>query len=212
VWSLSDVRAALSDRLGETSIEFWSDEDRIRYLNEAQRFVAAVTRGVPSQVSGSVETSSPTLTLPDKLVNAAAAMGYVDGGRALSVVDIETANMLSPNWRTLVGSPLWIILDVSGDTARVSPVPTSATTVYLSVSVLPDDLASDSDELFNGVDAMEKYQGVVLNIAAALALLKERYDGDAERFYQFAMQEMGALGVKPDDIPTFQQVRETSNG
>jgi hypothetical protein len=159
-----------------------------------------------------VNTASPTLTLPSRLLNGAAAMGYVDGGRTLSVVDIETANMLSPNWRSQSGSPLWIILDVTGGEARVSPVPTTDTTVYLSVSVLPAEMTTGSDELFSGVDAMEKYQGVVINIAAALALLKERYDGDAERFYQFGIQELQQLGVKPDDIPTFQNLREAPNG
>jgi len=212
VWSLFEARSALSDRLGETSTNFWSNADRTRYLNEAQRFVAAVTRGVPSEVTGSVNASSPSLTLPGKLVNAAAGMGYVDGGRALSVIDVETANRISPNWRTLRGSPLWWILDVSGDAAYVSPAPNVNTTVYLSVSILPADLVADSDELFNGVDAMEKYQGTVLNFAAALALLKERYDSDAERFYQFGMQELSNLGVKPDDVPTFQDLREGANG
>jgi len=174
--------------------------------------VAAITRGIHSEVSGTVSTSSRTLTLPAKFLNGSAAMGYVDGGRALSVVDIETANRISPNWRTLVGGPLWIVLDVMGDSAYVTPAPQSSKTVYLTVSVLPTDMSADSDEVFDGADSMEKYQGTVINFAATLALLKERYDGDAERFYQFGMQELTSLGVKPDDIPTFQQMREVANG
>lgn len=212
MWTLEELRSALSDRLGETSITFWSDGDRDWYLNEAQRMVAAVTRGIQSEVSGSVDSSSRTLTLPTKVLNGSASMGYVENGRALSVVEVDRANLISPNWRTLVGSPLWVILDLPADIAYVSPAPSFAVTVYLSVSVLPTDMSADSDELFDGVEIMEKYQGTVLNFAAALALLKERYDGDAERFYQFGMQELQALGVKPTDIPSFQDLREVSNG
>jgi hypothetical protein len=55
--------------------------------------------------------------------------------------------------------------------------------------------------VFNGEEVMEKYQGALLNFSAAMLLLKERYDGDAERFWQFAMQEMQMLGIDPAKIP-----------
>jgi len=91
-------------------------------------------------------------------------------------------------------------------TARVTPIPTAGTTVYVTVSILPADMSADSDELFDGVDAMEQYQGAIVNFAASLALLKERYDGDAERFYKFAVQEMQQVGVNPQEIPPFREV------
>jgi hypothetical protein len=73
--------------------------------------------------------------------------------------------------------------------------------VVVNVSVLPDDLVGDGNPLFGGVQVMEKYQGALLNIAISLLLLKERYDGDAERFYQFAVQELQTVGVDPASIP-----------
>lgn len=206
MWTLSEIRSKLSDRLGESSTTFWSDDERTDFINEGQRFVASLTRGIPSTVSGAVETSSPTLTLPGRTISGSATMGAIDGGRVLPVITVEQANMVSPNWRALVGRPIWFILDLVNAEARVSPVPSTSTNVSLTVSILPTNLSGDSDELFDGVDAMEQYQGVVLNIAASLALLKERYDGDAERFYQFAVQELQQLGVNPQDIPPFRQV------
>ena len=208
MWTLSEIRDKLSERLGETSTTFWTAIERTGYINEGQRFVASLTRGVPSTVSQVVNTSTPTIALPGKTFNAAATMGEIDGGRVLPVVTIERANLVSPNWRSLSGRPFWIVLDIPTATARVTPVPSTDTNVSLTVSIYPSDLSSDSDELFNGTDAMEKYQGVVLNMAASLALLKERYDGDAERFYQFAIQELQQLGISPQEIPPFRQVVE----
>lgn len=79
-------------------------------------------------------------------------------------------------------------------------------TVTGKVAVLPDDLKNSSDELFSGVSTMEKYQGALLNYAAYLALLKERNDGGAERFYQLALAELKSLGVNPNNIPPAQEV------
>jgi len=206
VWTLSEVRSKLSDRLGEDSIVFWEDADRDSYINEAQRLVSSITRGITSTAFGTVNTSTPSITLPNKMINGTATMGYVDGGRSLSIISVEQANLVSPNWRTQRGSPLWIILDTMTATARVTPIPTAGTTVYVTVSILPADMSADSDELFDGVDAMEQYQGAIVNFAASLALLKERYDGDAERFYKFAVQEMQQVGVNPQEIPPFREV------
>lgn len=208
MWSLSEARDKLADRLGEDSTVFWSADDRDSYINEAQRWIAAITRGVTSQVSGTVSTSSPTVTLPAKTISGSASMGYVDGGRTLAIIDVEQANLVSPNWRTQRGSPLWVILDTVAGEARITPLPTSSKTVYLTVAILPSDVSTGSDELFNGVDVMEKYQGALINIAASIALLKERYDGDAERFYQFAVQELQQMGINPQQIPPFRQLQQ----
>lgn len=207
MWTLANTRTRLSDRLGEDSTVFWDQTARDSYINDAQRFVASVTLGVPETVSGAVSSTTPYLTLPDKILSAHAASGYVDGGDAITAIGIEQANLYSPNWRTFKASyPEWAILDLQSKRAYLSPIPKTSKTVYLTVSVLPDDLTLTSDTLFNGVPVMEKFQNVVLQMAATYALLKERYDGDAERYYQFAVQELQTLGVNPNAIPSFREV------
>jgi hypothetical protein len=93
------------------------------------------------------------------------------------------------------------LVEPSEDRIYFTPTPTSAVDVSARVSVLPADLENDSDVVFGGEEVMEKYQGALLNVAAAYLLLKERYDGDAERFYQFAVQELQAVGLDPARIP-----------
>jgi hypothetical protein len=212
MWTLAELRTRLSDRLGEESVVFWDQTARDSYINDAQRFVASVTRGVPETVTGAVSTASTYLTLPDEILNAHAADGYVEGGDALTTVGIETANLRSPNWRTFTGKkPEWLVLDLQGKRAYVTPIPRVTTTVYLTVSVFPDELTLTTDELFNGAAVMEKYQNATLQLAAMYALLKERYEGDAERYYQFAIQELQTMGINPNVIPPFQEVQRAQS-
>lgn len=212
MWTLAELRTRLSDRLGEESTVFWDQTARDSYINDAQRFVASVTRGVPETVTGAVSPSTPYLTLPEKILNAHAADGYVEDGDALTTIAVETANLYAPNWRTFTGTkPEWFILDLQHRRGYVSPIPRSSATVYLTVSVFPDELTLTTDELFNGSPVMEKYQNATLQMAAMYALLKERYEGDAERYYQFAIQELQTMGVNPNVIPSFQEVKRAQS-
>ena len=210
MWTLGQARTRLGERLAEVSVVFWTEDERDHALNEAQRFVAAVTKGVPLTLSGSVDTDTPYLPVTGTLLGEYAVAGRVDGGRSLNFVSQEAADRGFPTWTTFVGTPRWIIPAANEDRVYLSPAPTFATPVTVNVSVLPPEMGVSGDILFGDATVMEKYQGVVLNIAAALSLLKERYDGDAERFYQFARQELQDLGVTPASIP--QTVQEVPSG
>jgi len=203
MWNLSQLRTRLQERLAEESSVFWSVTERDSAVNEAQRFISSVTKGVPSSTSGSVSTSTPYVAFTGKLGGEYVSAGWVVGGgtQALNNIRVDQANMAFPEWAQAVGTPRWAILIPDEQRVYISPTPATPIEVSVKVSVLPDDLTDTTDELFNGEPIMEKYQGALLNIAAALLLLKERYDGDAERFYQFAIQEMQSLGVNPTEIP-----------
>jgi hypothetical protein len=198
--------------LGETSTVFWTAADRTNYINDAQRLIASVTRGVESTVTGTVSTVTPYLTLPTRVVNAHPTNGFIVDGDSLNVVSIQAANSVAPNWRTLRASePKWFVVDLEAQKAYVSPIPKTSKSVSLAVAVLPADFATDGTDdavtLFSGVGLMEKYQGALLQLAGCYALMKERYDGDAERYYQFFIQELQSLGINPNDIPTIGEVK-----
>jgi hypothetical protein len=111
------------------------------------------------------------------------------------------ANQVDPGWSVRVGVPRWVLVEPSEDRVYFSPTPAADVAVSARVAVLPAELTDDTDVVFNGEEVMEKYQGALLNFAAAMLLLKERYDGDSERFWQFAVQEMQMLGIDPAKIP-----------
>jgi len=201
VWTLSQARTHLSNRLAEESTVFWSSAQRDAAINEAQRFIAAVTRGVPLTASGAVDTTTRYLAISGKLLGEYPTAGRIAGGAALRYVPQEVADAIFPDWMTAVGMPRWVIPAPNESRVYLAPVPTTSLAVAVNVSILPADLSADGDALFADEVVMEKYQGALLNIAASLLLLKERYDQDAERFYQFAVQEMQAVGVDPARIP-----------
>jgi hypothetical protein len=100
---------------------------------------------------------------------------------------------------------------VNEDRVYLSPTSEAAVPVTVNVSVLPADLVGDNDQLYLGEETMEKYLNATINVAASILLLKERYDGDAERFYQFAIQDLQQLGVAPEEIPPIPR-QVSSNG
>jgi len=205
VWDLATTRTRLGERLAEESTVFWDATERDDAINDAQRFIAAVTRGVPQTLTGSVSQATPYLAVSGKLLGDYVTAGQVDGGRALGFTVQELADRAYPGWRTAEGTPRWAVVAPDESRVYLTPTNTVADAVTVKVSVLPADLAADSDELFGGETVMEKYQGPLLSMAAAFLLLKERYDQDAERFYQFAIQEISALGVDPARIPPLRE-------
>ena len=107
---------------------------------------------------------------------------------------------------------MWFVVDLEDRKAYVTPLPSTSTSVRLSVSVLPTEFATDGTDdaeyLFENSPSMTRYQGATLQLAAVYALLKERYDQEAERYFQFFMQEMTAMGIDPTAIPPFEEVRQ----
>ena len=209
MWTLTNALTRLRDRLAEESSVFWDADDLTAYVNDAQRFIASVTRGVEAEVTHEVSRTDPVIPLPARVTNAHPSAAYVVGGRVLNVVPIATANMIDVNWRARVAAtPLWVVPHFTNREAYVSPRPSQPMDITLTVAVLPNDVAAGSDALFNGQEMMAKYLNSFLNLSASYALLKERYDQDAERFYNLAVQELAQLGVVPEEIPPFKQVRD----
>ena len=202
MWTLSQARTRLGERLAEASQVFWPDKERDDALNDAQRFIAAVTRGVPLELSGPVDANTPYLVVTGKLLGPYPAAGRGAAGRALSFIPIEVADRIYPTWASRSGFPRWVVTAPHESRVYLTPIPDDPVEVSVNVSVLPPDLAQDGAEFFLGETVMEKYLGPLLNLAASYCLLKERYDGDAERFYSMAIQELSTLGVDPATIPS----------
>lgn len=207
-----DVRSALRDRLAEEGQEFWTDSSLLRYVNLAQTFIASVTRGVDAEVVAPVGGGTSSFSLPARTLSAHLLSGYdLESLEAMGTISVADANLISPSWRRMVGvRPKWFILDLPNREAHVSPIPWRERDVSLRVSVLPEPVAASGDELYNSQDVMDKYFNVTVNMAAVYAFLRERFDGDAERFYSLVYRELQDLGINPASIPEFREVETVS--
>lgn len=201
MWTLAEARSRVTARVGENSTVFWSQRDRDDAINDAVRFIAAATQGVPLTVQGQVSASQPYLEIDANIVGMHGSAGEIVGGPALTMVPIDAADAIFPGWRTFKGRPRWVIIDQRNNRAYFTPVPEEPTTVSATVAVVPREVYDDEVELFFGNPAMEKYLGALVNYAVAMLLLKERFDGDAERFYNLARNELVDVGVDPGRIP-----------
>ena len=200
MWTLGEARERLTGRVGEASTDFWTEQDRNDAINDAQRFISSVTHGVPVELTGDVDSTSPYLEVPYNLAGAYGFTGTV-GSRAVITIPAGIVDTIDPNLRNRVGPARWAVVDTSLSRVWVAPAPTTPTPARILVAVTPAALSSDADLLFMGNSSMSKYLGALINYAAAMLLLRERFDGDAERFYQIAVQELGSLGIDPSTIP-----------
>lgn len=225
--TLDSVRLRLTDRLAEESTVFWSEESRVQAINDAQRIVSAVTHGVPEKVLGDIGGATRVLAVQGRPVGEDAATGVVLGDdpqgarvgsarvgtslvgllgvfvkHAIVAVRRDVADALNPHWWGVSNlEPRWMIVDEAYKQVHFTPVPRTPVGVEVEVRVLPQEVTQDNDLLFNGVDFMDKYLQVVILYAAAILLLRERYEGDAERFYGLAMAELQRLGHASGDLP-----------
>lgn len=207
--TLSELKTSLSDRLAEFSTVFWSDQERTNLLNEAQLFVAKLAGGIPRRYT----TDSTIFTMPDYWIGSFESSGHVrraDGrSHAVRFISAGQLDRVFPDWRspTFKLNPMWVVLDRESRQAQVVPALPADATLELTFGALPPDLRNGSDLLFDGQAALSIYESPVVTLAAGFALLKERYENDAERFFTLAMQNLTALGIDPYSIPLWEAVK-----
>lgn len=197
--TLGRILERVSDRLAETSEVFWTAGSRTDAVNDAQRFISTLTKGV--------EVSHPivgqALSFPHAVAGIRNSYGELNGRRLPGVI-VDEANLIDPDWITYIGPARWMVVDDRANVVYLTPLPDPTTSWTAKLRVVPPDLINESDEIFLGEPSMIKFLGPVINLACAYLLLQERFDGDAERFYQFALQELVQLGVDSPSIPPLQ--------
>ncbi len=201
---LDEAIFRLSSKVAEDSLVFWTQPDRINYINEAQTFISAIVKGVSEIISHRVTNALPYIPLPERFLADHPEGAYTSAGAVLTLVPREVLNQIDPNWRVISGYPKWYTFDSARRRAVVIPKPKDFVEVELAVSVLPAPLSDMTSALFNGQAIMERYVGATITYAAFLALMKERSE-DAPSFFQTFRQELMDLGVSPDQIPPIPQ-------
>lgn len=227
-WTLNDAREVLTTRLAEESTFFWTTAARTQALNDAQVIISSVTKGIPEHINGVIGGGINSLPFTGSLTSPDAASGFVMPGgtttaivgeaivgsaiigfpggsypaKALVVVRRDVADVLNPHWwGASVAGPRWFVVDGPSRKVYFTPVPPQVVRVGVELRVLPQPLQASNDLLFNGVPTMDKYFNPLINIAASMLLLNERFENEAERFYGLAMAELRELGVASRDIP-----------
>lgn len=202
--TLGEARNRVTERLAETSGVFWTDSNRNRAINDAVRLVATVTKGVDETF-----TPDPGETRVDFGTSTLTGVNYVKahyGEHTLPAVSADGVSVVNRLARGSVGlSPRWLVVDERNNEAFLHPTPASPLAWSVNAHVLPGIVTIDDDPLFLGKPNMDKFINPTILLACAYLLLQERFDGDAERFYQLALQELTMLGVDPTSIPPLQQ-------
>ena len=206
--TLGQARERVTERLAETSGVFWSEEARNRAINDAARLVATLTKGVTKTYS--IPANNFAHNFGNDIlagINHISA-SFVTGSSIVIVpaVSFTEASKVSRNFSFFAGSaPRWLVVDESNGTAFLRPIPPAPFPSWnITANVIPAPVQNDNDNLFLGNSSMDKYITPTVLLACAYLLLQERFDGDAERFYQLGLQELTMLGVDSTTIPPLQ--------
>ena len=203
--TLAEVRGMVTTRLAEESGVFWTIAARNMAINEAQRFIATVTKGVEVTLPAvGREADFPSYAL----AGIRNSYGVYNDIR-FPAITIDEANMIDPRWQRYNAPPRWMVVDERGHKAYIAPRPSPAVEWEAKLRVIPPSTTIESDQLFLGDVGMNKFLSPLVNLACAYLLLQERFDGDAERFYQFAIQDLLQLGV---DLPTVPPLMARATG
>lgn len=130
----------------------WSDEELIRYIDDAQFMFCRKTDGIPDDFTADVcelavtpGTDRVALHPSIRLVRAAARD---DTGAPVEVLNTEDMPRRGYRFNGVLGSPKALVLGGSAHSARVWPVSSETFTLRLTVFRMPLAHITDTDQAF----------------------------------------------------------------
>jgi hypothetical protein len=203
MWTLSQAIDSVADRLASTQDVFFDKLDLYVYL--AVTTISKLTKGVKAEVTGTITNLSPTIDVAPlgvPVLGSDAEGILVDNTWSVSYAPLEVMKMMQRDYAQISGFPRWFTYEPRERRLRFVPAPIVSMPVQGSIPIVPARLTAPTDNaelIFGGNPDMAIYLNAMVNFACHLALLKERYDGDAERFLQLFITELQMLGVNPSE-------------
>lgn len=198
--TLGEARERVTEKLSEVSNVFWTELSRNNAINDAARLVATTTKGVIQVFTG----NGIQVQFGDTPLAGVNLLNVTYGTTTLPAVAKEEATMVSRRNKYGV-RPRWLVVDERAGVGVLHPIPQVVESWNVLANVIPPRVNQDTQELFLGSAYMDRYITPTILLACAYLLLQERFDGDAERFYQMALQELTVLGVDATTFPPLQQ-------
>lgn len=167
---------------------FWSDEEIVAYLNEAEaeaceRADLLIDSTTAACCTVTLVASQAVYTLHEAVDKV---LKVIVDGKALVETSHETEDKDYEAWETLTGTPKRFIFD--GQVLRLVPMPTAAGSATLRVSRRPlEPLSADNDT--GSPEIAQRHHLRLLNWVYRCALLKQ----DAETFDKGKAMEFEAL-------------------
>lgn len=199
--TLGEARERVTEKLAEVSSVFWTEPARNRAINDAARMVAVTTKGVIQDFP----TSGVQVQFGSAPLAGVNLINVTYDTVKLPAVSIEEATMTNRNTLKSGLRPRWLLVDERAGVGVLHPLPSVVKPWTVTANVIPPQVNQDTQELFLGSAYMDRYITPTILLACAYLLLQERFDGDAERFYQMALQELTVLGVDATTFPPLQQ-------
>lgn len=190
---LADVRA----RLDEASAAFWTDEELLRWINEATRDIARRAEVLQTTATVTVVAGTNEYTLPTNVARIYRVNWIPDGSSTeypLEYQDFNSMDSAGWTWTNAQGYPA--VFTLWGYTPSLKivlyPSPSAAGEIKLWYYKYPTELATDGSALSSLVDIPNGWNDIVVSYCEAMALRKDanpRWE-EARTLYENDLAEM----------------------
>ena len=190
--------------LQDTTSVRWPVAELVRYLNDGQREVILYRPDATIKNVSHTCVSGPKQTLPADGAKLIDIVRNTSGG-AIRQVPREIIDAQTPNWYTIAGSDNAVHFMYDPRDARVFyvyPPATTSTSVELSYSAYPTDVAEPADgadytDVVGNLDVPDIYGNVIIDYILYRAYTKDsEYAGNAQRAMAHYQSFANALGIE----------------
>lgn len=188
--NLKEISDLLSTLLADSSINFYTQNERLQAINSACTFLNSELRILKQTVEVTLSTTNMgRVPIPSDFVSLTGPLQWKDLNGTLTTLQFAVPNqLLSNSWNTETGTPSRYVME--GGNIFVTPVPTQAGTIVLSYVAMPNKLLQDGDIPFYGDPRTQAYHEIIAYYAAWQLTLKDRDFEAAQQFMQYFQARM----------------------
>jgi hypothetical protein len=203
-----ELNQMLSTLLADSSLNFYTADERLLALNNACKYLNSELRIVNNVATIGITPLEGKVRLPADYITPLNGCDWITErgvAAALDSIPIRQHRASVPDWENEQGEPTALVHE--GSNVYLYPSPRSAGNLKLSYLARPNLLTVDDDVPFYGDQRVEPYHDAVAFYAAWMLALKDRDFEASQQFMAYFQSRMidlkeslrytSAVGIQP---------------
>lgn len=173
-WTVQEILDYVQELVGEPAGSYYNLSTRLKMLNQAQREMVRMARGMRSELTQSLTSGQANYYYPFDFGTFNKEQPYVtdsqDNTHKLQVVDVDYMDRRFPGWRdgtVTQATPQYLIM-LDTTTYRLYPVPDAGDTLTIPYTPQPTELTDLDDVVFDGLTVLDEFAlGLAYKVAGS---------------------------------------------
>ena len=177
-WKVKDILNHVQDLIGEPVGSFYNVSTRLTQINQAQRELVQDTRAIQDVAIIPAVVGQAEYDLPSDFLTYGREQPYysnaISATQKLQVVDVGWLDETFPHWRDATlsanATPKYLA-DIGQMKFVLHVTPGDLGTIYVPYVVAPTDVETLEDEVFNGIETVNRYSLALAYKVAAVYMM-----------------------------------------